>query len=380
MTFQSRLILGVLELFIVPILAVGQVSVDVHATAGLDEATRRLLERYPKEVHDQVLAIIQDAMPVLQENVDKFLDKVNVKAERLIVDIKCASIGVLSASARANPLDIPFSTPPSAIKELRQIAAREIGHLSRYSGPHDYYDTYSDLSNKAGTIYCEELNISDPSDAAESRVQYEQLGIMWRRLVPYCKNARNCVKMQHESAQKLVKHSDERDLQSSQARETLAKVSYPTDPSIFESFNPAPYENTLGQLLNIQDGLVWYQARREYMAAKLVGDAKKQLSSIDDEIRTGLALIQPIQWFACTHIVDWLGAQKAVQGGNRAEATSVEIDKMLSQAVALDAVNQTKNADNLRAELSQKHTDIETLKSAKAIQTVDPGECHGVAH
>jgi hypothetical protein len=212
------------------------------------------------------------------------------------------------------------------------------------------------------------VNIKD----AENK--YRGLNFMWFRIKDTCKSASDWVKKQRKVTKHLIDNSDRRDVLIVRAPEKLATVSQPTDPGVFTSFDPKPFEHALAQLLGIQDEVSLAKTRRESMAAGLVAQARTNLTNIDLRIANAQKILQPRPTFPCSHYVNQAMIQQARPEADAADTIFSDIEHQLSDATILDA-NQGRYAEQIRREeLPSRHASVEGIKNAKPyLSGPDPG-------
>jgi hypothetical protein len=199
--------------------------------------------------------------------------------------------------------------------------------------------------------------------SAERRTRYEQLAFIWLRLLHNCENAKDCANFARQSTTKLKNDSDKRDVATAKAENSPDDIPVPPDPWPLESFKPPlqRYETTLKQLFAVQDKLIWAKFKREQTAANLLEEAKTKYTAVDSDVIQGLIFANPPNG-GC---IPLKYAAFSNGKGSDAETTSADTDKLLSQVLEIDAANQKKNVENLRAELDKKKDPIKTLKNVK---------------
>jgi hypothetical protein len=82
---------------IFPDFFVGQgIQVGVNTSVGLDDRTLDLLNRLPKEVREQIVNAVGDALPILDKSVNAYLAKINEILDRQINHAQCSMTGVIA--------------------------------------------------------------------------------------------------------------------------------------------------------------------------------------------------------------------------------------------------------------------------------------------
>lgn len=370
MIFQRCLTVLIMSALVFPPApATGQLSANVnvntYSTVGLDEPTRKLIANFlPGPVKDQLLDFLKQALPLVKTNFDQYLKDVNNAVETQILNGQCAGVG-LSAEFRQQFTKL-LAQNPGPMNEFRNYEKKAIGRLKSSSDPQRYADEYGDLYHMAAVMHCQMAISGALENAVAEETKYRQLDFMWMPLVGRCKDASDCVQKVRQDTQNLIDGSDERDVQFVSATEKLRRVSLPGSAWFTWSFDPKPYESALGQMLDIQKEIRVAQARRQYMALGLVDEAKKKLAAMADEIAKGQAAIKPVRVGPCRDAVTPQKIAEAYSHADAAASISGEIEGALSQAIALDAANQTVEADKIRRdELIPRSETIKTIKNAK---------------
>ncbi len=65
-------------------------SLSASATVGLDDKTRALIATLPKDVRVQVMILIEQALPLIDISVQKYLDQVDIILDKQINHLECA--------------------------------------------------------------------------------------------------------------------------------------------------------------------------------------------------------------------------------------------------------------------------------------------------
>jgi hypothetical protein len=356
-----------LALLFPPVPADGQFSATVNV--GLDDPTRQLIENFvPQKLQDAAIATLKEALPLLKTNFDAYLLEVNNTVEKQILNGQCAATG-LSDEFRDQITKI-FKYTPGPIEEFRAQEAKALTRLRLWSGPQTYSEVYVDLYYKAAVAYCR-MNIAPAPHAREIENHYRQLAFMWWRTAKSsCSSPNDCAKTVRTDTQRLIDTSDKRDVEFVQAAQKLGKVSSPSylyeaEKQLVGEFDPEPYNDNLEQLLGVQDQVLLAKARREYMAAQLVEQAQKSLADVDTRIANAQRILKPLPDI-CAQVLTPAQIQRAQPEAAAADAIFAEIGKELSDAITLDAANQTKNIEQIRRDdLTPKQAAVTAIKTAQ---------------
>src|SRR5690348_6181806 len=74
-------------------------SLSLSATIGFDEPTRYLLEHMPANIREQMLGLLKDALPIIGQSIQTYLDQVNSIVEKQIDHATCSMVGLLAGLA-----------------------------------------------------------------------------------------------------------------------------------------------------------------------------------------------------------------------------------------------------------------------------------------
>jgi hypothetical protein len=228
MTFQRCVVsLITFALFFPSMPAAGQgIPVHVDATVGLDEPTRELISKLPQNIHDQLIASLNDALPILQKSVDGYLAKVNDILDHQINHAQCSVTGVM-AEANRRLKNLPAIRDKGPLELLDVYENSELGRIRQSSAAAFYARVYGDVFYEASVTYCEMEFSGAAVNTRQDENKYRQLNYMWLRLSGSCNNAGDCVKKQREVTQHLIDISDKRDVQFTGATQKLAMVPKP---------------------------------------------------------------------------------------------------------------------------------------------------------
>jgi len=382
MTFQRFVALLTVFTFLAPAMpAVGQaIPVHVDATVGLDEPTRELIDRLPKDIHVELIAALKEALPILQKSVDEYLAKVNDTLDHQINHAQCALTGVI-AEANRRIKNLPKTRDKGHLELFDDFEKSELGRIKQSSDAAFYARVYGDTFNEATVTYCAMEFSGAAINIRPDENKYRSLNYMWLRLKGTCDNASDCVKKQIEVTKHLIETSDTRDVQFVRASQKLETVPKPADPSYLTSllisfdltsFDHKPYENTLFQLVGIQDQVLLARVRR---SAQLVGAVPGKLSAIDEEIAKANVALLPIQEFGCGHFISPVQVSNAQAHADLTEAPRKEIEAALAEALTADEKNQGEAIKSIRADLALRRAAIETIRNATSKRWTYPNPC-----
>jgi hypothetical protein len=352
-------------------LSFGQIAIPVKidATVGLDEPTRELISRLPREVHDQLIAALQEALPLLDKSVDKYLAQVNGILDHQINHAQCSLTGVIAEADRR--LKLPLTREKGPLELFDDFEKSELGRLRESSNAAFHARVYGDVFYEATVTYCEMEFSGSAVNTRDNENKYRQLDYMWLRLRDVCgdSDAQDCLKKTRKHTQTLIDISDARDVSFAMGTEKMKEV--PTPPnrgltdSIFTPFNRGLYETSLAQLLAIADGIALAKVNREHSAAEWAFRARNTLQEVGAEISSARKALEP-KLVLCSYWVSPVQVQEAVKDADFADSHLNEIGVMLQMAAKLDRANQIASFLELNVALKRVRNDIDLIKSAKA--------------
>ena len=350
--------------------AFGQFSVD--ATIGLDQPTRDLISELPREMREEVIKTLQGALPLLDKSVDSYLAAINDIVEHQIDHAQCAATGI------AAEIDRRVHLPGTSTKlPLEIFSSDEKSHLARIkksSNAKFYARLYGDLLFDATVTYCEMAISPAAQQARKDEDNYRPLAAAWDRIQDQCDDAVNCVLKLHSATQYLIEKSDPRDVQSVHAAEAFEKVHIPGTPGLFQSFDPAPFNAAIVQMIAIQNEIMLARTSRQARAASSMSLAQQNLNALNPAITAAQTTLNPRNMFPCLHGVFQPQIDQAQPQIAAVKNYLDAIDSELSDSVKLDSANQAATAKKIRDnDLSSGTKTYETLKSIKPYSNQIPG-------
>jgi hypothetical protein len=342
------------------------IPVKVDATVGLDGPTRELISKFPKEVHDQIIAALTEALPMLDKSVNAYLDKVNEILDHQINHAQCAMTGVVAEVTQR--ITIFSKDRKGPLLSFDDFKKTQLAKLYESTIPTLYSRVYGDVAHEAIVTYCEMEILGQSQDAVQDSNHYRELNNLWFRIKDSCSRPRDCVTKQFAVTKEAVKQNDPRDVQVADAANRLTKVQKPSS-SWFSSFSPEPYNNALAQLVGIQDAIYVAKFKREHDALLLFTKSKDQLAEIDARISTAQRILTPgpfllegvfslnIQFPNC----------KFISAGQIAAAHRETDAIRTAFSLTDDWLSQTLRADqNLRNDIEKYQEDLRSRREATA--------------
>jgi hypothetical protein len=350
---------------ILPQFSAGQVIAGISATVGLDDRTLDLLNRLPKEVREEIVNALRDALPILDKSVNAYLAKVNEILDRQINHAQCSMTGVVADVARRAKL----GREKGPLELFDEYEKNELGQLKQSSTAASYATVTGDISYEATVTYCEMQISTSAMNISGAENKYRKLNFIWFRLKDSCGTAIDCLQKQLSITDALVKNSDRRDVQAVDAARQLSAVRRPVTPRWFTAFDPKPYESALSQLLNIQDELSLAKLRR------VLSQAKGRLDDIDAEIALAKVALQSTPEFGCWHNITAQQVGVAKSHADAARKIVEEIDKSLAQNLTDAETHQGEVTQSITGELGSRRTQIEGIDKSQPKRWQDPSPC-----
>ena len=248
-------------------------SAGFDVTAGLDDKTRTLIENLPKEIHDQVVKLLQDALPLIDTSVLTYLNRVNEILDTQINHLQCAADGVIKSLG--GTVRETIGIKPTPVADLKQDESSTVTSLFYVKDEPEMYEIkYSDFRYRAAVTWCS-AEISPDTSATIAKLQAEirPRWRIWYRLDAICSDAANCYDILSARVSTKTNTSDPRDVDNVSARQRFAQVTKPAIPNGAGKYDPTQYETALGALLSIGDSLEIARLARKSLATAAWGAA-----------------------------------------------------------------------------------------------------------
>jgi hypothetical protein len=218
-----------------------------------------------------------------------------------------------------------------------------------------------------------QMNISNQSAAREYQSTYKRLATIWLQVTAkLCTDPDTCFTKESQVVTGLLNTSDPRDVAAVRGHEALARIKVPNEP-FFQRFDPAPYNEAIGGLMDIQQYIYLARMRREDTAAFLIDKADKELVGMKGALDAGVPLATKQYEFPCHYIIYWESLAKAAPFAGAADDAGKEIQLLLNDAVRLDSKSQKTAADRLRSQVAEQQSRILFINQAKPMKEMIPG-------
>jgi hypothetical protein len=228
-------------------------SPGLSVGVGLDDSTKQLIEELPAEVRKQIFGLLQDALPLIDQSVEKYLARIDEIMNKQIDNAKCAVLG--SAKQIKDELGTLFIGKPTPVVDLRKDFVA-IGHdFDAKSNPLDYVARYADFLQRAGVTRCQAVDPDVSVAVADMQLKIRPRFRVWGRSKDLCANASDCVEKITLRTKTMIASANARDVKEVDAAKKLGSIQQPRAPRLFESFDPTGYEQGLLKLFSIEDAI-----------------------------------------------------------------------------------------------------------------------------
>jgi len=248
-------------------------SAGLDATVGLDDKTRAVIEGLPKEVRDQIIGLLRDALPLIDTSVLTYMNRVNEIVDSQINHVQCAAEGI--AKSVAGTAKEIFGIKPAPIAALKADEVATISSsFSANDNPEKYTITYADFLYRAAVTWCStEISLEDTATVTTLESQIRPRWFIWYRLYGICSDASNCYDILYAQVSTKKASSDPLDVHAVNATQRLTEVVKPMIPTGSSKYDPTQYEAALGALFSINDSLEVARLARKALAIEAWGKA-----------------------------------------------------------------------------------------------------------
>lgn len=196
-----------------------KVKTESEIIAGLDEKTRNLIEGLPANLRAEAIKALQEAQPLIDKSVAKYLDDVDTRIANRIDQAGC--VAVVTADIIVEKIKGPWGekTPITTLKRdydtRKHFDPRNVENLAL---------TYADLVGSIVRTGCGVYDTKAKAVISEFRSEVGQKMDMWHQIRNYCKTPDECLVMRYSDVRNLIANSEQRDLDFTNARTAFEKV------------------------------------------------------------------------------------------------------------------------------------------------------------
>ena len=207
---------------------------EARLIAGLDPATRRLIEKMPEKIREEVIQTLIDGLPLVDKSIHSYIDKIDHVTFNRIEQTRCSASGLIQqvpADLKEVILGIEATPIMNIVKKYNALDQK----ITKNSSPDFYRIQYIEYKASADKTVCQfppqsqQWNfVQEYADKSLDRFN------IWNRLHQKCNNLYDCYAKLHQDISSFLKQSNPQDLKTGevQAQERFTKL--PT-PSRFNS-------------------------------------------------------------------------------------------------------------------------------------------------
>ncbi|MDT7003855.1 hypothetical protein [Klebsiella variicola] len=224
---------------------------DLNAKAGLDADTIRLLDGYPKEVKEQALQLVKDALPLLDKSVNSYLDRINeilIEQQTMMI---CTSAGIVGTSVDQALERFPFLKGSTPLENLEKRWSEVEKKFTDQTTAHEYMIKYADFIYSVGLAKCK-IQVTPSLQPVVDRMlaKYNSRFSIWVSLDLICSTASDCFENIYNETYAYLIKSDPRDVAYNDAINKLKDVK-PPRKQYFSPFNYSRYEDIFFEMNRI---------------------------------------------------------------------------------------------------------------------------------
>jgi hypothetical protein len=259
-------------------------SASLDATVGLDGPTRDLIARMPNEIREQTLKLLREALPLIDQSVQGYLERANKIVDQQIDHFACAVTGAVAAAGSTIKQQV-LGTRATPVQDLEADWRSLETQFGSTVDPHDLMTSYADFLYRATVTSCQVAAVPQASkQVATVQSDMRRRWAMWSRVDGRCKTPAECLRLIHGEVGQLVTKSDGRDVAAVNGKQRYSKVSLPPTPGViaraFGTFSLKPLEDPLWELISIVDQVAVARQFRESVGRQLLTSAKAQIDQI----------------------------------------------------------------------------------------------------
>lgn len=196
---------------------------EVEIVAGLDEPTRQLIEKLPAEVRTQLLQGVREALPLIENSVDKFAKRFDQLVSDTLLKAACTTKGLSSTMPALAIESLLGKKPKEAVVELHEWYRDRGSRFAAWTAK-DISVHYAGYLERATTVACV---TSDPetllrldSFKTDARVR----AVTWREIETSCKTPSECMNSRYQGVKVFLARADRRDIEYTRASQEFAVV------------------------------------------------------------------------------------------------------------------------------------------------------------
>ena len=265
-----------------------------QATVGLDKNTTDLINGLPSEIRSQMLIFLQQAMPIIDTSVEKYIATINDDINSQIDNLQCSLVGTGAALVGTAKSALPLAGPYAPIEDIQTDHAKIIASFSSTNTPAQYLSAYEDLIVRATITACAVKLVPEALDSA-SKIQQDTRSrwSAWNRSANNCTDAFSCFDWLHDNIEKVIAASDARDVSAVRGSDRLKSLTRPAKPGFFDKWDPTAAEADLNEMFSISEGIDAAKTFREAKAQATEADASNYITLATQAMNTARASLSP---------------------------------------------------------------------------------------
>ena len=273
-----------------------EVDLGLKAQAGLDPSTRDFLDHYPTEIREQVILLLQQAIPLLNAEMKQFFDRYDQSVATSFSQLHCSIDRAQAAPAGAwerlvskvfHPSRPSF---PKTAQDFENWTQEQRSQISSKDTAEHIAFIYADILNASWSTQCA---LGDAAAPAIQSVQSttEKLIVAastWVFVDGFeCNSMHDCYIQLYNYVKQEGDRADKRDLSQIDFTGVFEKIPKPSPDNVngFGSgrFDLKVDEEWLTQLVNLEAGLAAASLDRRNKAMKMIATAAELLGNAQHE-------------------------------------------------------------------------------------------------
>ncbi|MER9702506.1 hypothetical protein [Mesorhizobium sp. M0146] len=263
-----------------------RLSFEARAVAGLDGPTRELIATMPEAIRIQILELIKQAKPLIDDSIAKATEGVETALRNTIDEARCQAEGLRETTKDSVDSFLSSLNPFGSTDQPKTFEKLEEEWNTMRAGI--TYDRKARQIAIATADYLHDLSLVQCKTKIGFQPAIEGLttqmsnrggtsGLLWVSLANLCGTADNCLVLRHEQVGKIIETSDKRDVDEANAAALYATIAKPELLRWYYryQFSIDDYEPDLLKLQNIERALALATFRRNERARsqldKIVG-------------------------------------------------------------------------------------------------------------
>lgn len=347
-----------------------KVKTESEIIAGLDEPTRRLLLSMPATVRTEMVELIRQSLPLLEQSTSVLIEKIDKAVEGRINQLVCTGQAMGIGVAEEFKAGLLGTDRPKPVKELVDVWDARYKKFESVSA-RSIAIAYEDFLHQAGITACRLADSSPAQRISDLRTEARQKWRVWMEIEKACVAPADCLGKRYEEVQALVAKADPRDVNQAQSKAALADVKLVKPQggvwAWFRSAIGSPrwagvdatwmaHETELEKLRNVQRALEATTAMRVSTAKRYLTDGISGVLAAEDAVQKAKALLSSTDPAANDNAA--AAAQAAMRGktdivtqmdlaalGDSSLSTEVDAAKKRLRTIEEDAAKVVSDAD-----------------------------------